>query len=266
MAARRKKRRSDGKPVRRSKRTPLPDPSADELEALEKLTDELPSSLRSFREWGLLSPKRRLRIENALHHRTRSLTVVLFGVHDPHNQAAVMRTCEALGIQELHHVLQEELPFRPSQRVTQNAHRWLDVMEHQDFETAAGRLRSRGFNLLAATPASQSSSLYELDFTTRTALVLGNERDGIPKNVAASCDGSFVIPLYGLSQSLNLSVAAALSLGWAVECRRRAWGEPGDLDAEEKMELRKRFYLKAARDKVPPELRQELVENPDQPE
>jgi tRNA (guanosine-2'-O-)-methyltransferase len=217
---------------------------------LEELTDNLPPELRAYRDQGLLSPQRRFYLEQALAHRTRTLATILAGTHDPHNQAAVMRTCESLGIQEVHLALGDET-FRPSPKVTQNAHRWLDVVSHPDFAAVADALRDRGFKIFAAALEDRAESLYEIDFTHPVAVVFGSEPTGLPENVLAACDGSFRIPMYGLSQSYNISVAAAITLSSAVESRRRAWGKPGDLDAEELMALRRRFYETAARGRTP---------------
>ena len=115
---RRNRPRSDGSDAPRARRTPKPDPTPVELAELERLTDALPTPLRAFRDRGFLSTKRRFYLEQAIANRTRSLVVVLHGVHDPHNQAAVMRTCEALGIQEVVVVVEAGEPWRPSGRVT----------------------------------------------------------------------------------------------------------------------------------------------------
>ncbi|MFQ5348839.1 MAG: TrmH family RNA methyltransferase, partial [Thermoanaerobaculia bacterium] len=195
-------------------------------------------------------------LEQAIANRTRSLVVVLHGVHDPHNQAAVMRTCEALGVQEMVVVTEAGEPFRPSGRVTQNAFRWLDIDRPPDFESAAHNLRRRGLRLLAAS--FDGEPLAAVDFTRPTALVFGNESRGLPQPVVAGCDGSFSIPMRGLSQSLNVSVAAGVALHWAVEARRRTLGSSGDLDETERAALRRRFYLQAAASKVPEELRRKV--------
>ncbi len=257
---RRNRPRSDGSRAPRARRTRKPEPTPEEMAALEKLTDGLPEELRAFRDRGWLSAKRRFYLERALRHRTRSLVVVLHGVHDPHNQAAVMRSCEALGVQEIEIVAEAGEPFRPSGRVTQNAHRWLDLASRADFATAAAGLRRRGLRLMAADPGG--TPLAEVDFTRPTALVFGNESRGLPSAVQAACDGSFSIPMYGLSQSLNVSVAAGVVLHQAIEQRRRSWGGPGDLGEEERDELRRRFYLQAARGKVPDDLRRQLASRP----
>ena len=253
---RRNRPRSDGSDAPRARRTPKPDPTPEELAELERLTDGLPAPLRAFRDRGLLSTKRRFYLERAIANRTRSLVVVLHGVHDPHNQAAVMRTCEALGILEVRVVAEAGEPWRPSGRVTQNAFRWLDLKRHTEFADAAAGLRNRGLKLLAA--ACEGTPLTEVDFTPPTALVFGNESRGLPDPVVAACDATFSIPMHGLSQSLNISVAAGVSLHWAVEARRRARGRTGDLDEAQRAALRRRFYLQAAGNKVPQELRRDV--------
>jgi tRNA (guanosine-2'-O-)-methyltransferase len=251
---RRNRPRSDGSQAPRARRTPKPDPTSEQLAELERFTDSLPAPLREFRERDLLSAKRRFYLELAIRNRTRNLAVVLHGVHDPHNQAAVMRTCEALGIQQMTVVTEAGEPFRPSGRVTQNAFRWLDIDQPNDFAGAADTLRRRGLRLLAAS--FEGVPLAEVDFTRPTALVFGNESRGLPAEVLAACDGIFSIPMHGLAQSLNISVAAGVALHWAVEARRRKFGESGDLDPQARAVLRRRFYLQAAGGKVPETLRQ----------
>jgi tRNA (guanosine-2'-O-)-methyltransferase len=240
--------RADGTPSPRGGRTPKPPPTEEQLAELERLTDQFPESLRAFRDRGLLNPVRRFRLEEAIRHRTRTLVPVLHGVHDPHNQAAVMRSCEALGLQEFHFIQSMEgRSLHASSRVTQNAHRWIDVVEHGDFVAAQEALQTRGIALYAASFNENAVPLQEMNFARPIAILFGNESKGLPEEIIAACDGTFVIPLYGLSQSLNISVAAAVTLSCAVDSRRRAWGDPGDLTPDEQMELRHRFYETALR-------------------
>lgn len=257
--SRRKKRRADGTPVPRSVRPPPVPPSAKELEALDKLTDELPEEIRAFRDLALIGPERRHRLECALRWRTRSLVLVLDGVHDPHNQAAVMRTSEALGLQELHLVRRDRAPLQPSERVTQHADKWIDVVVHDDAASAIAHLRGRGMRLLATALGKDTEPLYEVDFRRPTAIFVGNEAKGLPDEILEACDGRVEIPIYGLSQSLNVSVAAAVILATAVESRRAAWqGAVGDLTESERMALRRRFYRAAAGKRIPPKLLEKL--------
>ncbi len=251
--------RADGTPSPRGGRTPKPPPTEEQLAELERLTDGLPDELRAYRDRGLLNPVRRFRLEEAIRHRTRTLVPVLHGVHDPHNQAAVMRSCEALGLQEFHFIQSVSgRSLHASPRVTQNAHRWIDVVEHADFDAAQSTLRDRELVLVAAAFTDAALPLQAMDFTRPMALLFGNESKGLPREIIEACDGTFVIPLYGLSQSLTMSVAAAVTLTWAVETRRRAWGEPGDLTPEERMELRQRFYETALRGNLPDDPGQSL--------
>jgi tRNA (guanosine-2'-O-)-methyltransferase len=170
-----------------------------------------------------------------------------------------MRSCEALGLQEFHFIQAAEgTSLHASPRITQNAHRWIDVIEHSDFASAQGDLRERGLAFYAAALEEEAVPLHEIDFTRPLAILFGNESRGLPREIIEACDGTFVIPLYGLSQSLNISVAAAVTLSWAVEVRRRAWGSPGDLSPEEQMKLRRRFYETALRGDLPDDLRRAL--------
>lgn len=230
----------------RGQRTPKPPPNREELEQLDALTDRLPAELRAFRDRGVLSAVRRFRIEQALAQRSRSVLALLDGVHDPHNQAAVIRTSEALGLQEVHTVASAEEPFRPSPRVTQNAHVWLDLVRHASFEDAADALHERGFELWGAAMTEVSISVRELPFDRPLALVFGNESLGLAGPTLSRCDGAFTIPLRGFSQSLNVSVAAAVALWSAVATRESRFGTVGDLEEDDRMRLRRRFYRRAA--------------------
>lgn len=255
--SRARKLRADGSPIPRSAHGTRPPPSPEVLESLEDMTDSLPEPLRAFRDLYLLSPERRSALERAIEKRTRSLCLALHGIHDPHNQAAVIRTSEAMGFQELHVVKVPGVPWKPSQRVTQAAHRWVDLVRHDSFFDAAKAFRSRGMRIVASAIAEDATPLHDLDTTQPTAIVLGSEARGLPADVLEDCDEVVYIPLHGLTTSLNVSVAAAIMAAHAVEVRRRRWGATGDLHADEKMELRRRFYLRAA-GRVPDSLRERL--------
>jgi tRNA (guanosine-2'-O-)-methyltransferase len=257
--SRRRKYKRDGTPVPKSAREPLPEPSAEEAAALDAFTDTLPAELRAFRDFRLLGTARRHRIESAVRQRTRSLCLVLHGVHDPHNQAAVVRTSEALGLQEMHVVERPGARWNPSERITQAAHKWVDVFHHPSFEAAAAALRDRGLRILAAALTDTAVPLHAIEPLRPTALVLGAEAKGLPQEVIAACDGTFQIPMYGLTQSFNVSVAAAIVASFAVEARRVAWGSPGDLPEVEQMALRRRFYARAA-GRIPDSLAARLAE------
>jgi tRNA (guanosine-2'-O-)-methyltransferase len=192
----------------------------------------------------VLTPERRERIERVVAGRTRELLCAVEEVHDPHNLSAVVRTCEGLGLQELHAVPEKATGFRLHRKVTQDADKWVDVKQHRTIAALLADLRTRGYRVYGASVGASAQSLYELDFTRRACLLFGNEHRGLSAAALAGCDALFVIPMRGFTRSFNISVAAAISLSWAVEARRRAEA-PDGLAAEDAASLRERFYALA---------------------
>lgn len=160
--------------------------------------------------------------------------VVCADLQDPHNAAAILRTCEALGVLEVW-VIEENHPFVPSPRVTQGAEKWLRIKRFRRADAAFSELRRRGFRMFAATPAGELS-VEELPGEP-LALVFGNETEGLRPELLAQCDGTFRVVMWGFSQSLNVSVAAGISLYIVVRARRQALGQGGDLTPAEQEEL-----------------------------
>jgi len=192
----------------------------------------------------VLLARRKLRIDEVVSQRVRGLTLVLEQVHDPHNLAAILRSAEGLGLQDLH-VVEGPKGFRPSQAVTQGADKWIDVHRHESAAACAGQLRARGFRLFGSQLEGQARSLQELPAAEKLALVFGNEHAGLSEAFAGHCDGFFRIPMSGFSQSFNVSVAVGITLATAMQ-NRRTLGLGGDLSEEEQAALRQRFYALAA--------------------
>jgi tRNA (guanosine-2'-O-)-methyltransferase len=188
---------------------------------------------------------RRERIDRVVGARLVGLTTVIENLHDPHNGAAVLRSAEAFGLQDVH-VVEAAERFRFSAEVTQGCEKWLDLHRHATFDEARGRLRAEGFALYAAVPAA-SATLHDLDFARPAAIVVGNERDGLTPRAMSSCDVQFTIPMDGMTQSLNLSVAAAVILSHAARRRRASLGSASDVDPPRSEELRARFYAASVR-------------------
>ena len=160
-----------------------------------------------------MTPEREQRLKNVLYKRQDDLTVVLENVFDPHNISAVMRTCDAVGIQDIY-VLNTKIGRHKKwgARSSSSAAKWLTVHQHDDAAVCFTELRKK-FSLILTTHLSSSSiSLYEIDFTRPVALVFGNEHDGVSDEIRALADGNFVIPQVGMIRSLNISVACAVSL------------------------------------------------------
>jgi tRNA (guanosine-2'-O-)-methyltransferase len=212
---------------------------------MPKGTEAIPPA-RVCAELGpLLLDERRARIDAAAASRLGGLRVVIENLHDPHNGAAVLRSAEAFGVQRVE-VIETVEPFRYSSTVTQGCEKWLDVVRHKTLETAVSGLKAGGFALYAAVPGA-AVALDDLDFSRPAAVMVGNEHEGLTAQALAAADVRFGIPMYGLTQSLNLSVATALIVERASTLRRRALGAPTDLSEEAILELRARFYAASVR-------------------
>lgn len=158
-----------------------------------------------------------------LQKRQPDLTVVLENVFDPHNISAVMRTAESVGIQEIY-VLTNKIPRHKKwgAKSSSSAAKWLTVHEFEDAEACFTALRKKEFRICTTHLAHDAVSLYELDLTQKTALVFGNEREGVSEEIRALADGNFLIPQVGIIQSLNISVACAVSLYEAYRQKEKA--------------------------------------------
>ncbi len=193
-----------------------------------------------------LMPRRWARLEAVLAQRLGAVRVVVENLYHPHNMSAVLRTAEALGIQHVH-VVDEPGHFEVSRRISMGAHKWLTVHRHREFGACADELTGAGFRLYAALLDPGAVALEEVPVAEPVALVLGNEKDGVSPAARARCHGAYTIPMAGFVQSLNVSVAAAVSL-YDVTRRARAERPDGGLLAPaERAEVLARWLPKSAR-------------------
>jgi tRNA (guanosine-2'-O-)-methyltransferase len=174
--------------------------------------------------------------------RLRSLTVVLDQLEDSFNMAAVLRTCEAFGLQDVHVVENPDVPFAPNDKVTQGCDKWLDLHRHRTFRDCALALKRAGYTICVSAVREDARSLYAIEFDRPMALVFGNERTGVTPDALAAADGAFWIPMRGFSRSLNVSAAVAATLSRAISWRLERVGAQGDLPDAEARVLRERFY------------------------
>lgn len=170
-----------------------------------------------------MTPERKNRLESVLSRRQPNLTVVLENVFDPHNVSAVMRTCDAVGIQDIY-ILNNRIPphkkwgFRSSSTAAQ----WLTVHQFTNVEACFDELRNNYERIYASYLGEGSKDLYGMDFSESIALVFGNETFGISDEIRKFTDGEFVIPQMGIIRSLNISVACAVTLYEAMRQKRIA--------------------------------------------
>lgn len=193
------------------------------------------------------APRRLARAEAVLAFRRRTHCVVLEDAHDPHNVSAVLRTCEALGVQDIHLVAEKQDESILNPKVTIGAHRWLTLHRHRGSRTAIAALRQAGYRLFVSHLDAQATSLPELSATERAAYVFGNESLGVTDAWLAAADATFVIPTSGFSGSLNLSVAVAITLWDRTMGRPEATLPPGDLDPASRAALRAEWFRTLAR-------------------
>lgn len=201
-------------------------------------------------EPGFLLPERKARIDEVVAGRTRTLTVVMEAFCNPQNVNAVVRTCEAFGIQDLHVVEGVMKPYDRNRKVSQNADKWLDVHRWKDTRTCLEYLRGQGFAVYATHLGPGSRGLSQLSFAGKVALVFGNEHRGVSNEALALADARYAIPMLGFVQSLNVSVAAAVSIAAAIERRVAERGRHGDLAEAEAAALRERFYVLAVKQRA----------------
>ena len=160
-----------------------------------------------------MTNERQKRIESVLSKRQNDITVVLENVFDPHNISAVMRTCDAVGVEEIF-VLNTKIARHKKwgARSSSSAAKWVTVHQFDNTEECLSTIRQKYSSILTTHLSVDSVSLYECDLTRPTALVFGNEHSGVSDEIRALADGNFCIPQVGMIQSLNISVACAVSL------------------------------------------------------
>lgn len=170
-----------------------------------------------------MTPERKARLESVLSHRQPDITLVLENVFDPHNISAVMRTCDAVGVQDIY-ILTNRIPRHKKwgPRSSSSAAKWLTIHQFEDLEECVSALRQRYKRILTTHLSSDAVSLHSIDFTESIALVFGNEHSGVSEEMRALADGNFVIPQVGIIRSLNISVACAVTLYEAFRQKNEA--------------------------------------------
>ena len=168
-----------------------------------------------------LLPKRFQKLRSVLDRRMDDLTVVLENVEKPHNLSAILRTCDAVGVLETHAICNEG-KINTFNSTAQGSQKWITLNNHQNMEIAISRLKKKGFKLFGTNLDSNSVDYRECNFIGPTAFVLGAEKWGLNESTKLLMDRSIHIPMRGMVQSLNVSVAAATLLFEALRQRQIA--------------------------------------------
>ncbi len=160
----------------------------------------------------LKTEKRQQKINSVLNARQKSLRIVLENIHDPHNVSAIFRTCDAVGVPKASLIYYIEKFPKIGKKSSASAFKWVERDKFKDVKSCYDNLREEGFRIYASAIVEDAVSIYDLDLTGKVALVLGNEHRGVSEGAAKLADKKFIIPMKGMVQSLNVSVAAAVIL------------------------------------------------------
>lgn len=193
-----------------------------------------------------MTPERIAKLTGVLVKRQPDLTVVLENVFDPHNISAVMRTCDAIGLQDIY-ILNTKIPRHKKwgARSSSSAAKWLTIHQFENATECFSSLRKRYSKILTTHLSSDAVGLYQIDMTQPIALVFGNEHSGVSDEIRALADGNFIIPQVGIIQSLNISVACAVTLYEAFRQKNNAGHyNRNDMDHVMKQGLLKEWELK----------------------
>ncbi len=158
---------------------------------------------------SFLTEERKQRFTDVLSRRTNHFTIAIEDVYQLHNTSAVMRSCEVFGIQNLN-VVEEKYGKRIDKEIAMGAEKWVDINRFATMDDCVNSLRSKGYRIVATTPHCQNCDLEDFDISVRSAIFFGTERNGLDAEFLSNADAFIKIPMYGFTESLNISVAAAI--------------------------------------------------------
>ncbi len=188
---------------------------------------------------GYLTENRRKLFDQVIQYRTRHITVVLEDIYQPHNASAVLRSADLTGIQDIH-IIENRNRYEVNPEVAMGSSKWLNLIKYNEKENntieAYRALRQAGYRIVATTPHKQDQTLEEIPLEGKMALVFGTELKGLSETAIAQADEYLRIPMYGFTESYNISVSAALSLFTLTE-RLRKSTVPWQLSEMEKLDI-----------------------------
>lgn len=158
---------------------------------------------------GFITDNRKNGFLNVLKNRTKHITIALEDVYQLHNTSAVMRSCEVFGVQELN-VIEQRFGKRIDKEIALGAEKWVDINRFSSIQNCIDDLKNKGYQIIATTPHNNSCLLDEFDITKKSAIFFGTEKLGLSKEILQQADGFLKIPMVGFTESLNISVSAAI--------------------------------------------------------
>jgi tRNA (guanosine-2'-O-)-methyltransferase len=160
---------------------------------------------------NLLTPERKARFEKVLNQRTNHFTVATEDVYQLHNTSAVIRSCDVFGVQNIH-VIEERNRRKIDREIAMGAQKWVSLNRHHSSRECIANLREKGYQIVATIPHGTASDLVDFDITKPSAFFFGTEQDGLSRDVINEADEFLQIPMVGFTESLNISVSAAIIL------------------------------------------------------
>ena len=195
----------------------------------------------------LISPERRALFEQLAPLRTRHIAVVLEDIYQSHNAAAVLRSCDCFGVQDVH-VVEKNNAFNPAGDVAVGSSKWVDYYRHASISDTYKHLHSKGYRIVATLPHENDQMITDLDISQPVALVFGTELTGLTQEAIAGADAYVKVPMYGFTESFNISVCAALSLFCLTERMRASSNIPWQLSDDSQLDLKLHWAAQTIRD------------------
>jgi len=176
--------------------------------------NQLNTKLITYLE-GFVTEKRKNTFKNILLNRTRHFTVVLEDIFQQHNSSAVIRSCDVFGIQDIH-IIENKYHSKVSRHVAKGSQKWLNLINYKEDKNntkdCLTRLKNEGYQIIATSPHNNTCTLHDLDISKKSAFIFGVEKSGVSEEVLINSDEILTIPMVGFTESLNISVAAAIIL------------------------------------------------------
>ena len=195
----------------------------------------------------LYSENKRQLFDRLVKNRTRHISVVLEDVFQSHNASAVLRSCDCFGVQDVH-VVEARNKYSPNSDVSMGSDKWVDYYKHPNIRQAYDDLRAKGYRIVATLPHENDTMITDLDITRPTALVFGTELTGLTQEAVEYADAYVKIPMYGFTESFNISVCAALSLFYLTEKMRADPAIHWQLSEEDQLTLKLYWSMQVVHD------------------
>lgn len=196
--------------------------------------------------YEFITPNRREGFERVLANRTRHITIAIEDVYQLHNTSAVMRSCEVFGVQDLH-VIEERFGKRIDKEIAMGAEKWVDIHRYQNANQCIDTLREKGYQIVITSPHIDANYLQDFDVSKKSAIFFGTEKNGLSPEIMNQADAKIKIPMVGFTESLNISVSAAIVIQDLMN-RLRQTSIDWKLTEEELLEKRIDWTRKSIKD------------------